>query len=92
MLKKGIEKLKRSNLPPEELEQWAKQITLAALDDKEGVFAGMHSDLLREGMAMLGRIPLDHCATCKKLIFVHEATKLGEKYYCEGCNQAMKSA
>jgi len=93
MVKVGIQKLKRSkSLPPEEQARLATQVMTAALDDKEGVFEGMHSDLLGEGMAMLGRIPLEHCASCRKPVFTHEAMKLCEEYYCDTCGKAKKLA
>jgi hypothetical protein len=91
LMRSGIRMLKRvKKLPPETQEQVATQMLAAALDDKDGVFEGMHDEMIADAMAFLGTLPLEHCATCKRPIFTYKATIIGDMYYCENCGQAQR--
>ena len=92
LMKRGIRTLKKAkNLPPEVQQKVAVQVLAAALDDNDGVFEGMHDEMVSDAMQFLGTIPLEHCATCARPVFAHEAKKIGEQYFCENCGPAKKA-
>jgi hypothetical protein len=92
LVKSGMRTLKKvKNLPPEVQQRVALQVLTAALDDKDGTFDGIHSEMIADAMQFLGAIPLEHCATCKRPVFTHEATKTGDQYFCASCGQTRKA-
>jgi hypothetical protein len=91
LMKSGIADLKKAkHLAPGVREKVATQVLAAALDDDEGVFAGMHDSMVADAMQFLSGVPSEHCAGCGSPIFIHKAIKIDERYFCEGCGQARK--
>lgn len=91
LMKSGIRNLQKVKLSPEEANKVGVEVLATALGDEDGVFQGMHDEMVSSAMAVLGSIPLDHCATCKRPIFIHESTKIDDRYFCENCGQAEKA-
>jgi formylmethanofuran dehydrogenase subunit E len=91
LVRRGIKLLKKvKKLPPEIQKKTAMELMQAALDDKEGVFEGMHSEMIADAMKFLGSIPLECCANCAGPIFTHEAVKINGAYFCDNCAQSEK--
>ena len=92
LMKRGIQRLtKAQGLPPEVQQKVAMEELIAALDDPDGVFDGMWSEMSADAMTRLAQIPLEHCASCNRPVFTHQATKIDAAYYCESCGQGRKA-
>jgi hypothetical protein len=86
----GLNQLKNyPNLPTELQEKVAIEELAAVLEDD--AFEGMAGDLIEDAFTRLGSVPLEHCTTCKCPVLRHEATRVGDSYYCETCGKAKKA-
>ena len=84
LLKRGQSKLNDVDLPPE-LQKEIALSELAAVCEEEGPADELMGDLLEDALKRLSTIPLEHCLRCKRPVFTHEATKIGDAYYCKTC-------
>lgn len=82
----GLKQLRRIKNPtPEEQIEIAQLMMEAALRAEPEILSEPRGDLLGDAVKRFGSIPLEHCATCHRPIFTHEAVKMENTFYCPDC-------
>ena len=92
VLRRAVKWLEKAKVVSPDVQRAIATAELAtALSDYE-LCPGLVSELIADGMNRLGQIPLEHCATCGRPVFTHEAVKIDDKSYCESCGNQRTSS
>lgn len=84
VLRRAMNRVRKARtVSPEKQSELAAVLMRPVLTAEPGELSPkLIDELIATSFGLLGRVPLEHCATCGRPVFTHEAIKKDDKFYC----------